>query len=52
MKEDMDVAVKISDSNVKPNIASFQRFFPSLKDYMRKINTPSMLTLFCNSIEV
>ena len=52
LKEDMETSVKVADQNSKQNVAAYQRFFPTLKEYMRKVNTPSMLTLYCNSMEM
>lgn len=52
LKEEMETSVKVADQHSKVNTAAYQRFFPTLKEYMRKINTPTMLTLYCNSIEL
>lgn len=46
------MAVKIADKNARPSNAATSRYFSNLKEYMRKINVPSMLNLYCNSVEM
>ena len=54
--DEAEIALRIADSQAATKLASqgsaYQRFFPQLKQFMRKVNLPSMLTLYCNTIEI
>ena len=52
IKEDFSTIVRIAEIKTRQNESTYQRFFPQLKEYMRKINIPSMLTLSCNAVEL
>ena len=49
---DFDVAVKIAENNSKTSTAAQSRYFSQLKEYMRKVHVPSMLHLYCNTVEL
>ena len=50
--QDFDVAVKIAENNSKTSTAAQSRYFSQLKEYMRKVHCPSMLHLYCNTVEL
>ena len=52
VQKDFEVAVKIAESNTKQSNAAQSRYFSQLKEYMRKINVPPMLNLYCNTVEM
>ncbi|CDW83349.1 UNKNOWN [Stylonychia lemnae] len=52
LREDMDVSLKIAENHARPSAGSYQRFFPQLKELMRKINIPPMLQIYCNTVEL
>jgi hypothetical protein len=44
--------VKIAESNAKAASQAQSRYFSQLKEFMRKVNAPPMLNLYCNSVEM
>jgi hypothetical protein len=52
VQSEFEVAIKIAESNAKQGTAAQSRYFSNLKEYMRKVNVPLMLNLYCNSVEL
>jgi hypothetical protein len=50
--EDFDQQVKIAEQNAKATTQAQSRYFSQLKEFMRKVKTPPMLNLYCNSVEM
>jgi hypothetical protein len=50
--EDFDLQVKIAEQNAKATTQAQSRYFSQLKEFMRKVKTPPMLNLYCNSVEM
>lgn len=52
-QQEFEQAVKIAESNSKQGGQIQQsRYFSQLKEFMRKVNAPLMLNMYCNSVEV
>ena len=53
LQMEFEVAVRLAAENqAKQSNTAQSRYFSNLKELMRKINVPSMLYLYCNSVEM